>query len=180
MTLLIFLALNLLLMVGLFLVGVYLFLQVEDKRKRNKLRLLDSSVDMSELREMLRAERHDEALQRLMQADDIGRASFPGRRLPVPPSSSTSRKHIGEDKRKRNKLRLLDVQRGIMSELREKPCYGSAELSRRSVATIVVVQLDASRRHCEETLLARRNVSVKTSAHGGKRHRDADAAGIAR
>ena len=60
-------------MVGLFLVGVYLFLQVEDKRKRNKLRLLDSSVDMSELREMLRAERHDEALQRLMQADDIDR-----------------------------------------------------------------------------------------------------------
>ena len=73
MTLLIFLALNLLLMVGLFLVGVYLFLQVEDKRKRNKLRLLDSSVDMSELREMLRAERHDEALQCLMQADDIDR-----------------------------------------------------------------------------------------------------------
>ena len=73
MTLLIFLALNLLLMIGLFLVGVYLFLQVEDKRKRNKLRLLDSSVDMSELREMLRAERHDEALQRLMQADDIDR-----------------------------------------------------------------------------------------------------------
>ncbi len=75
MTLLIFLALNLLLMAGLFLVGVYLFLQVEDKRKRNKLRLLDSSVDMSELRAMLEAERHDEALQRLMQADNIDRFS---------------------------------------------------------------------------------------------------------
>jgi len=75
MTLLIFLALNLLLMAGLFLVGVYLFLQVEDKRKRNKLRLLDSSVDLSELQAMLKAERHDEALQRLMQADNIDRFS---------------------------------------------------------------------------------------------------------
>lgn len=75
MTLLIFLALNLILMAGLFLVGVYLFLQVEDKSKRNKLRLLDSSVDMAELQAMLRAERHDEALQRLMQAEDIDRFS---------------------------------------------------------------------------------------------------------
>ena len=73
MTLLIFLALNLLLMAGLFLAGVYFFLQVEDKGKRKKLRLLDSSVDLSELQAMLKAERRDEALQRLMQADGIDR-----------------------------------------------------------------------------------------------------------
>lgn len=75
MTLLIFLALNLLLMAGLFLAGVYFFLQVEDKSKRKKLRLLDSKVDLSELQAMLKAERHDEALQRLMQAEDIDRFS---------------------------------------------------------------------------------------------------------
>ena len=75
MTLLIFLALNLLLMAGLFLAGVYFFLQVEDKGKRKKLRLLDSSVDLSELQAMLKAERRDEALQRLMQAEDIDRFS---------------------------------------------------------------------------------------------------------
>ncbi len=75
MTLLIFLALNLLLMAGLFLAGVYFFLQVEDKGKRKKLRLLDSSVDLSELRAMLQADEHDEALQRLMQAEDIDRFS---------------------------------------------------------------------------------------------------------
>ncbi len=73
MPLLIFLALNLLLMAGLFLVGVYLFLQVEDKGKRSKLRLRDSSVDLSELRALLQADEHDKALRRLMQADGIDR-----------------------------------------------------------------------------------------------------------
>ena len=73
MMLLVFVALNLLLMVTLFLVGVYLFMQVEEKRKHNKLRLFESNVDMTELRAMLQAQRHDEALQRLMQVEDVDR-----------------------------------------------------------------------------------------------------------
>ena len=71
--LLVFIALNLLLMLTLFLVGVYLFMQVEEKRKQNKLRLFESNVDMTELRAMLQAQRHDEALQRLMQVEDVDR-----------------------------------------------------------------------------------------------------------
>ena len=71
--LLVFIALNLLLMLTLFLVGVYLFMQVEEKRKHNKLRLFESNVDMNELRAMLQAQRHDEALQRLMQVEDVDR-----------------------------------------------------------------------------------------------------------
>ncbi len=73
MMLLVFIALNLLLMLTLFLVGVYLFMQVEEKRKQNKLRLFESNVDMTELRAMLQAQRHDEALQRLMQVEDVDR-----------------------------------------------------------------------------------------------------------
>ena len=71
--LLVFIAPNLLLMLTLFLVGVYLFMQVEEKRKHNKLRLFESNVDMNELRAMLQAQRHDEALQRLMQVEDVDR-----------------------------------------------------------------------------------------------------------
>ena len=71
--LLVFIALNLLLMLTLFLVGVYLFMQVEEKRKHNKLRLFESNVDMNELRAMLQAQRHDEALQRLMQVENVDR-----------------------------------------------------------------------------------------------------------
>ena len=71
--LLVFIALNLLLMVTLFLVGVYLFMQVEEKRKQNKFRLFESNVDITELRAMLQAQRHDEALQRLMQVEDVDR-----------------------------------------------------------------------------------------------------------
>lgn len=73
MALLIFLALNLLLMAGLLLAGLYLFLQVEDKAKRSKPRLNQSSV--AELQALLQAQGHDEALQHLMQTDDMERFS---------------------------------------------------------------------------------------------------------
>ena len=72
MTLLVFIVVNLALMFGLFLVGVYLFMQIEEKRKRSKL-LLDSSVDVGELRAMLLADRYDDALTRLMQAAEVDR-----------------------------------------------------------------------------------------------------------
>ena len=74
MSILLFIALNLLLMVTLFAVGVYQFMQVEEKRKRRKL-LAGGDVSETELRELLRADRHDEALQRLMRAAEIDRFS---------------------------------------------------------------------------------------------------------
>ena len=72
MLLLLIIAFNLVLMAGLFLFGFYLFLQVEDKRKRKRLPL-DDAVDVAELRLMLRADRYDEALQRLMQTAQVDR-----------------------------------------------------------------------------------------------------------
>ena len=72
MTLLVFIVVNLVLMFGLFLVGVYLFMQIEEKRKRSKL-LLDSSVDVGELRAMLLDDRYEDALTRLMQAAEVDR-----------------------------------------------------------------------------------------------------------
>ena len=61
-------------------VGMYQFMQVDDKRKRrpadrlrSPLALADSDLDLAELRELVGAERDDEARQRLMQAADVDR-----------------------------------------------------------------------------------------------------------
>jgi len=67
-----FILVNLLLMTTLFAFGVYQFLQVEEKRKRNKL-LIDAGLDADELRALLSADRQDEAIIRLMRAADVDR-----------------------------------------------------------------------------------------------------------
>lgn len=67
-----FIVVNLLLMTTLFAFGVYQFLQVEEKRKRSKL-LIDAGLDADELRDLLGADRHDEAVIRLMRAADVDR-----------------------------------------------------------------------------------------------------------
>jgi len=69
---LVFIIVNLLLMAALFLVGVYQFMQVEEKRKRSKL-LLDAGLEAAELQALLDADRYDEALRRLMTAADVDR-----------------------------------------------------------------------------------------------------------
>ncbi len=72
MFILVFIIVNLLLMAALFLVGVYQFMQVEEKRKRSKL-LLDAGLEAAELQALLDADRYDEALNRLMTAADVDR-----------------------------------------------------------------------------------------------------------
>lgn len=80
MTLLLFIGCNVLLMSACLVVGMYQFMQVDDKRKRRladrlrpPLALADSELDLAELRELVSAERDDEARQRLMQAADVDR-----------------------------------------------------------------------------------------------------------
>lgn len=72
MSILVFIAINLLLMGGLFAYGVYQFLQVEAKRKGRQL-LARGDLTEADLRALLAAERHDEALTRLMLAADVDR-----------------------------------------------------------------------------------------------------------
>ena len=80
MTLLLLIGCNVLLMSAFFVVGMYQFMQIDDKRKRRPsdrlrppLALADLELDLAELRELVGAERDDEARQRLMQAADIDR-----------------------------------------------------------------------------------------------------------
>lgn len=80
MVILLFISCNLLMMSAFFLVGIHQFMQVDDKRKvrsagrlRRPLSLMDPRLDTAELRELVRAERYDEALQRLMNAADVDR-----------------------------------------------------------------------------------------------------------
>ena len=63
---------NILLMGTLFAFGVYQFMQIEAKRKCRKL-LLEASLDEADLSALMRAERYEEALSRLMQRADVDR-----------------------------------------------------------------------------------------------------------
>ncbi len=72
MYLVLLIVINLALMTTLFLYGVYKFMQVEEKRKRNQLQL-DSRADIAELEALLGQDRYDEALQRLMRDADVDR-----------------------------------------------------------------------------------------------------------
>ena len=72
MQLIILLGFNLVLMLSFFLIGVYLFMQVDEKGKRHSL-LLDSQVDIAELDAMLQSNRYEDALQRLMQVTEVDR-----------------------------------------------------------------------------------------------------------
>ena len=67
-----FIAANLLLMATLFAVGMYQFMQIEEKRKRRRL-LTEAGVDVAELRALAVADRRDEAVSRLMREADVDR-----------------------------------------------------------------------------------------------------------
>lgn len=67
-----FVLVNILLMGALFAYGVYQFMQIEGKRKCRQL-LAHASLDEQELCALMRAERYDEALARLMQGADVDR-----------------------------------------------------------------------------------------------------------
>lgn len=80
MDLLLFISCDFLMMSAFFLVGMHQFMQMDDKRKvrsadrrRRPFSLLAPGLDAAELRELVRAERYDEALQRLMNAADVDR-----------------------------------------------------------------------------------------------------------
>ena len=73
MTLLIFLALNLALMLGLFFVGVYQFMQIEEKRKGIAARRLAADIDMAAVAATRRAEGDEAAIQRLMREAELDR-----------------------------------------------------------------------------------------------------------
>ena len=72
MSLLLFFALNLVLMAALFAYGVYQFMQVEEKRKGRRV-LAEANLDARELQALVQAERQEEALARLMAAADVDR-----------------------------------------------------------------------------------------------------------
>jgi len=63
-----------------FVVGIYQFAQIDDKRKRDHvdrglqgLPLDEIEIDESELRELVRAERYEEAINRLVAEADVDR-----------------------------------------------------------------------------------------------------------
>ena len=72
MLLVLLIVINVALMTTLFLYGVYQFMQVEEKRKRNQLQL-DSRTDIAELEALMSQDRYEEALQRLMSVADVDR-----------------------------------------------------------------------------------------------------------
>lgn len=72
MSILVFFAVNLLLMATLFAFGLYQFMQVEAKRKCRML-LAESALDETELSRLLQSDRYDEALSRLICAADVDR-----------------------------------------------------------------------------------------------------------
>ena len=74
----IFIAINLLIMSAFFGVGIYLFLQVEDKQKRRPVDRLrgavlvsEMDVDEVELRQLVRDERYTDAIQRLITDAEV-------------------------------------------------------------------------------------------------------------
>lgn len=74
----IFIAINLLIMSAFFGVGIYLFLQVEDKQKRRPVDHLrgavlvsEMDVDEVELRQLVRDERYTDAIQRLIHDAEV-------------------------------------------------------------------------------------------------------------
>ena len=71
MSLLIFLALNLLLMLGLFFVGVYHFMQIDEKRKGIAARRLAPDIDLDGLEATRRTEGDAAAIQRLMREAEL-------------------------------------------------------------------------------------------------------------
>ena len=73
-----FIGINLLIMSAFFGVGIYLFLQIEDKQKRQPVDRLrgavlvsELGVDEVELRQMVRDERYTDAIQRLITDAEV-------------------------------------------------------------------------------------------------------------
>ena len=72
MIVLVFVVFNLLLMTGLFLYGMYQFMQIEEKRKRRSL-WAETALDEAELARLLHADGYDAARSRLMAEADVDR-----------------------------------------------------------------------------------------------------------
>jgi hypothetical protein len=80
MDIVLFIGFNMLLMSAFFLLGIYQFAQIEDKRKRRPVGRLRSAVLVSELgineaelRQLVRDEHYDDAIHRLITDADVDR-----------------------------------------------------------------------------------------------------------
>lgn len=80
MDILLVIGFNLILMSAFFVLGIYQFLQIDDKQKRRPADRLRSAVlvseldvDEGELRELVRDERYTDAIQRLITDADVDR-----------------------------------------------------------------------------------------------------------
>ena len=73
-----FIGINLVIMSALFAVGIYLFLQIDDKQKRQPVDRLrgavlvsEMDIDEVELRQLVRDERYTDAIQRLITEAEV-------------------------------------------------------------------------------------------------------------
>jgi hypothetical protein len=80
MSIMLFIGFNLLIMSTFFVLGIYQFLQIEDKQKRrpaDRLRravlVSELDVDESAVRQLVRDERYTDAIQRLITDADVDR-----------------------------------------------------------------------------------------------------------
>lgn len=80
MDIVVVIAVNVMMMSAFFLVGIYQFLQIEDKKKRRPVDRLRSSIMVSELivdevalRQLVRDERYVDAVQHLIDYADVDR-----------------------------------------------------------------------------------------------------------
>lgn len=78
MDVILFFGFHLVIMAIFFVFGIYQFAQIEDKRKRHHAPTLRSTlmigeldIDESELRELVREERYEDAMQRLMSVAEL-------------------------------------------------------------------------------------------------------------
>jgi len=80
MDVILFIGFHVVMMSIFFVVGIYQFAQIDDKRKRHHAERLRSTlsideldIDEAELRELVRAERYDDAIDRLIAVAEVDR-----------------------------------------------------------------------------------------------------------
>lgn len=78
MSVLLLIGLNILLMIVCFAVGIYQFLQIEDKRKRRDslrlrsgVRISEFEIDETEIRQLVRNEQYEQAVKHLMHHAEV-------------------------------------------------------------------------------------------------------------
>lgn len=76
----VFIGFNIMMMSVFFVVGIYQFMRIEDKRKhlpaqrlRGKMIVSELDVDEAELRQLVRDEQYDTAIQHLIEYGDVDR-----------------------------------------------------------------------------------------------------------